>query len=99
MTAAVDPRVIGIIPTVFDELNFIKNLRHHWRSLGGWTYAIEDYWKLQLFSNFENPKMQELLNIVDVYEFRDKLTMPKLVILGTNDEFFLTTNTRYKPIL
>ena len=33
--AAVDPRVIAIVPIVMDELNFADNVQHHYRSLGG----------------------------------------------------------------
>jgi len=94
-TATVDPRVIGIMPTVMDELNFIKNIKHHWMSLGGWTFQFEDYWKLNLTVYFDDPKMQELFNVVDVYEYKEKMMMPKLVICGANDEFFLPTDTRY----
>ena len=33
--AAVDPRVIAIVPIVMDALNFAENAQHHYRSLGG----------------------------------------------------------------
>ena len=82
-----------------DELNFIKNLKHHWRSLGGWTFQFQAYWKLNLTLYFEDPKMQELFDIVDVYEYQEFLMMPKLVICGANDEFFLPTDTRYKEYI
>ena len=94
-TATVDSRVIGIMPTVMDELNFVKNIKHHWQSLGGWTFQFEDYWKLNLTLYFDDPKMQEMFDIVDSYEYREKMLMPKLVICGANDEFFLPTDTRY----
>ena len=94
-TSAVDPRVIGSMPTVMDELNFIKNLKHHWMSLGGWTFQFEDYWKLNLTLYFEDPKMQTMFDIVDTYEYRENMMMPKLVICAANDEFFLPTDSRY----
>ena len=94
-TSAVDDRVIGSMPTVMDELNFIKNLRHHWRSLGGWTFSFEDYWKLNLTHYLDDPKMQDMYDIIDTYEYREKMMMPKLVICATNDEFFLPTDSRY----
>ena len=95
ITAAVDPRVIGIMPTIMDELNFVKNIKHHWQSYGGWTFVFEDYWILNLTQHWDDPKMQEMFDIIDVYEYREKLLMPKLVICAANDEFFLPTNTRY----
>ena len=33
--------------------------------------------------------------MVDVYEYKEKMMMPKLVICGANDEFFLPTDTRF----
>ena len=82
-TAAVDPRVIGIVPIVMDELNFIQNIKvilashwsrhvilsdwsqHHYMSYGGWSFALEDYWVLNLTLYFDDPKMQLLFDIVD----------------------------------
>ena len=93
--ATVDSRVVGILPTVMDELNFVKNIKHHWRSLGGWTFQFEDYWKLNLTTYFDDPTMQEMFDIVDSYESRELMLMPKLVICAANDEFFLPTDSRY----
>ena len=38
--AAVDPRVIAMVPIVMDELNFAENVQHHYRSLGGASLSI-----------------------------------------------------------
>lgn len=37
LVGAVDPRVIGIVPLVMDELNFVQNIHHHYRAYGGWS--------------------------------------------------------------
>ena len=94
-TSVVDPRVMAILPVVMDELNFIENIKHHYRSYGGWSFALEDYWVLNLTTYFDSPKMQELFDIVDAFEHRDKMLMPKYVINAGNDEFFLPTDTGY----
>ena len=94
-TSVVDPRVMAILPVVMDELNFIENIKHHYRSYGGWSFALEDYWVLNLTTYFDNPKMQKLFDIVDAFEHRDKMLMPKYVINAGNDEFFLPTDTGY----
>ncbi len=38
-------RVLGRtqVPIVMDELNFVKNIRHHYRAYGGWSFALKDY--------------------------------------------------------
>jgi len=94
-TAVVDPRVIGILPVVMDELNFIENIKHHYMSYGGWSFALSDYWKLNLTMYFDDPKMQVMFDIVDAYEHRDRMMMPKYVVNAANDEFFLPTDTGY----
>jgi len=95
LVGAVDPRVMGIVPVVFDELNFVNNVKHHYRSYGGWSFAFKDYWRLNLTLHFESKKMQEMFDIIDPFEFRDKLIMPKLVCDTADDEFFLPDDTRY----
>ena len=65
------------------------------RSYGGWSFALESYYELNLTTYFNDPKMQQMMNIIDAFEYRDKLLMPKYVINGGNDEFFLPTDTRY----
>ena len=35
LVGSVDPRVMAIVPVVMDELNFLDNIKHHYRSLGG----------------------------------------------------------------
>lgn len=61
IVGAVDPRVLAIMPVVMDELNFMENIMHHWRSYGGWSFAFEDYWKLNLTTYFTHPNSQVLL--------------------------------------
>ena len=64
---AVDPRAIAIIPIVMDELNFLENLKHHYRSLAGWTFAFKAYWDVGIPLYLQDPKLQVakrgLLNI------------------------------------
>ena len=40
LTGAVDDRIIAIAPIVMDMLNFTQNVKHMYRSYGGWTFAF-----------------------------------------------------------
>jgi len=95
MVGAVDPRVMAIIPVVMDGLNFGDIMKHHYRSYGGWSFVLKDYYRLNLTMYFSTPKMQEAFDIIDPFVYRDKLIIPKLVCNTADDEFFLPDNIRF----
>ncbi|XP_071814427.1 autocrine proliferation repressor protein A-like isoform X3 [Apostichopus japonicus] len=94
-TAAVDDRVVGIAPQVLDLLNFEDNLQHHFRSLKGWTFALEPYWSENTTSLYGHPNFPLLVQVSDPFSYRDILTMPKYIITASNDEFFLPDDSHY----
>ena len=95
LVASVDPRVVATVPVVMDLLNFKENIMHQFKAYGGWSFALEPYWELNLTYYFDHPKFDDLASIMDPFEHRDKLIMPKLVVNCANDEFFNLDNTRY----
>ncbi len=42
-TAAVDRRVVAIVPAVIDLLNIVPSFKHHWQAYGFWAPAVADY--------------------------------------------------------
>lgn len=88
-TGAVDNRIIAIVPIVMDALNFHTNVHHFWRALGGWSFALSDYYAMNFTRRIDDPNLANLTAVVDPYVYRDRLTMPKLVIDSTGDEFFM----------
>jgi len=94
-TAAVDKRVVGIAPMVMDLLNVVHNLHHHYRSLGGWTFAFNDYYQVNITAYLDDPRTQAMADIVDPFSYRDRLTMPKYVISTGGDEFFIPDDSYY----
>ena len=42
-------------------------MHHHFRSLGGWTFAFKDYTDLNITGYVDDPRMQDLGKIVDPY--------------------------------
>jgi PhoPQ-activated pathogenicity-related protein len=57
LTGAVDDRIIGIVPIVFDVLNFRDGVQHMWRTLGNWTFAftVRRNESMRLFSGTPPP--------------------------------------------
>jgi len=90
LTAAADDRVAGIAPMVFDTLNLPEQMPHQWKSLGGYRDRIRDYTERKIPQRMDTPPGRTLVNIVDPLAYRDDLTMPKLILLGTNDPFWTT---------
>jgi PhoPQ-activated pathogenicity-related protein len=94
-TAAVDERVIGMAPMVIDLLNIVPSFQHHWRCYGEWSPAISNYVEEGIMEWMETDGFATLLGIVGPYSFVDRLTLPKLLINATCDEFFVTDSWKF----
>jgi PhoPQ-activated pathogenicity-related protein len=94
-TAAVDPRVVGIAPMVIDLLNVVPSFQHHYRVYGFWAPAVRDYYEAGLMDELGDSRFQELMDLVEPYFYRDRFTMPKLIINAAGDQFFLPDSSRF----
>ena len=95
LTAAVDPRVIAIAPVVIDVLNMDEQMKHHYNAYGFYSNAIHDYDDMKIIQRMGTPEGKVLLKIVDPYEYRDRYKMPKFMINGTGDQFFLPDSAQF----
>ena len=95
LTAAVDKRVIAIIPAVIDVLNMDEQMKHHYSAYGFYSNAIEDYEEMKVFEKLNTPEGQALIKIVDPYEYRDRYTIPKFGVNSTGDQFFLPDSAQF----
>jgi PhoPQ-activated pathogenicity-related protein len=94
-TAVVDKRVVAIAPLVIDLLNIRPSFEHHWRVYGFWAPAIHDYEEMKIMDWSRSPRYQELMKIEEPYEYRDRLTLPKMMINATGDQFFLPDSWQF----
>src|SRR5262245_56016491 len=94
-TAVVDPRVVAIVPMVIDVLNVEASFRHHYRAYGFWSPALEEYVALHIPDWFGTRRFHELARIEDPYSYRDRLTLPKLIVNATGDPLFLPDSSRF----
>ncbi|MHC4889709.1 MAG: PhoPQ-activated pathogenicity-related family protein, partial [Planctomycetota bacterium] len=95
LTAVVDSRVIAVMPLIIDVLNIDEQMKHHFSAYGFYAPAISDYEDMNVFDRINTPKGQELLKIVDPYEYRSRITMPKYLVNSTGDQFFVPDSAQF----
>lgn len=95
LTAAADPRVAGIAPMVIDMLNMKAQLNWAQQVYGRQSEQINDYTQLKFIERMDEPRMVELRAWVDPYSYRARYTLPKLLLLGTNDPYWTVDALRH----
>jgi PhoPQ-activated pathogenicity-related protein len=85
LTAAVDKRVTGLVVQGFNTLNSSAQIPHYLAIYGEPDQSVLAAKKV--IEQINTPRGQNLLQIVDAYTYRDRLMLPKLVIIGTNDDY------------
>jgi len=94
-TGAVDKRVVAIVPVVIDLLNVVPSFQHHWRNYGFWAPAVTDYVNEGIMEWQGSKEYARLLEIVEPYSYKEKYTMPKLLINASGDQFFLPDSWKF----
>jgi len=94
-TAAVDKRVVAIVPIVIDLLNIEPSFKHHFEAYGFWAPAVKDYTAMDLMDWMGTKEHRALMEIEEPYEYLNRLTMPKLLINACGDQFFLPDSSQF----
>lgn len=95
LTGAVDPRVKAIAPQVIDMLNMKQQIAWAQKVYGKQSEQIQDYTDLNLHLMMDAPRNVNLRSWVDPYSYRNRYTMPKLLLLGTNDRYWTVDSLRH----
>ncbi|MCL2744974.1 MAG: PhoPQ-activated pathogenicity-related family protein, partial [Planctomycetaceae bacterium] len=92
LTAATkDKRVQAIAPIVIDTLNMVQQMEYQIETWGDFSPSIHDYTERNLFPKDLSKmpeKNRELVKIIDPYTYRNRYTVPKLLVHGTNDPYW-----------
>lgn len=88
LSAAVDERVAAIAPMVIDVLNMPVNLQYQLDVWKDYSPQIDDYVNLGIVQETETEQGRQIARMIDPYAYRSSLTMPKLIVIGTNDEYW-----------
>ena len=90
LTPVVDKRVIATAPIVIDVLNFRPQMKHQLEAWGKYSEQIFDYTSKGLVKQDQESQREERLRqMVDPYTYRKALTLPKLLVNGTNDRYWV----------
>jgi PhoPQ-activated pathogenicity-related protein len=94
-TAIVDDRVVAIAPLVIDVLNTEESMKHHFQAYGFFAPAVGNYTEHHIMDWIGTPESKALYAIEDPFSYRDRLTMPKLLMNATGDQFFLPDSSQF----
>ena len=88
LSAVADDRVIAIAPMVYDTLNLPRQIPLHYETWGEPSPSIHDYTERGLLEMLKDHRGRQLMQIVDPYSYIKRITVPKLILLGTNDPYW-----------
>jgi PhoPQ-activated pathogenicity-related protein len=79
---------------VIDMLNMKTQALWTEQMYGRQSEQVHDYTDLNLIARMDEPHMVELRQWVDPYSYRTRYKIPKLLLLGTNDPYWVVDSLR-----
>lgn len=95
LSAAIDERVAGIAPGVFDTLNFAPSVENQRATYGAFSETLKNYDERNVLDRFRAHEGQKLLDVIDPYAYRNQITIPKYIINVTGDQFYPPDSSRF----
>ncbi len=86
--ASQDPRVVAIAPRVIDMLNMPATTAYQKEVYGEYSDQIGDYVQLDIPQAVNSEFGKAVVQMIDPYSYRTRLTLPKIIFMGTNDEYW-----------
>ena len=85
--ASQDPRVEAIAPMVIDILNMPATLADQQKDYN-YSEEIADYVALEIPQAINSEFGNAVVQMIDPYSYRSRLTMPKMLFMGANDPYW-----------
>ena len=104
MSAATqDKRIVAIAPMVINTLNMQPQSEYQMTNWGYYSEQIADYYSRNLLVGQIDPKASKeekdlrdsLWRSIDPYFYRERVTIPKLLVHGTNDRYWNLDATKF----
>ena len=86
--ASGDKRVKAIAPLVIDTLDFPRQMKNQVAAFGKPSEMIADYTRAKLVPIPDTTEAKKLWQMIDPFVYREALTLPKMIINGTNDPYW-----------
>lgn len=95
LAPVVDQRIVATAPIVIDSLNFRAQMKHQIDTWGKYSDQIRDYTSKGLVvEGQEKPLEAKLRRMTDPYTYLHMLGLPKLLVNGTNDPYWVADAMR-----
>lgn len=94
LSGAVDTRVVGIVPAVYEMISIPRQIALARERYGRDSEKIRPYTALGLTDSLLDPNVARMIRWIDPVEYFPQITMPKLVLLGANDPYWVVDSVR-----
>lgn len=94
LTGAVDTRVVGIVPAVYEMISIPRQIALARQRYGRDSEKIRPYTALGLTDSLLDPRVARMISWIDPAAYFSQITMPKLVLLGANDPYWVVDSVR-----
>lgn len=88
-----DARIKAIAPMVFEMINIRAQTQLAQQAYGSQSEQIKEYTNLGLTDNFDRPALKKIVEWFDPFSSMHSYTMPKLLLLGTNDPYWVVNSS------
>jgi PhoPQ-activated pathogenicity-related protein len=94
LSAAVDRRIVGMVPAVFEMISMQKQIALARSRYGQDSEKLRPYTALGLTDALLEPRVAQLVTWLDPHSYAERYTIPKLVLLGANDPYRVVDSVR-----